>query len=251
MGGPSDPLPSPQSSPSRRTAGGIWPTAPPSRLRSMTREDTLSSPSAIPGSALAGPYAVGEYAAALRARLRAFARVQIVGELAEPAPARTRVYFELRDADGAIPCAAWRNDWEAMVAPRGRRCATACRWSSQAAATTTRAARAPRPPSPSRSPTCASPARATCSRRSSACAARSPPRGCSSASSACRARCCRARSGSSGARAARRATDVLAGLQRRGWAGRLVWASRPCRTATRRRRSRGRCATWPPAAWTW
>jgi exodeoxyribonuclease VII large subunit len=73
----------------------------------------------IPGSALAGPFGVGEYAVALRARLREFARVQIVGELADLRPSRARVYFELRDAHGAIACAAWRDDWEAMVRRAG------------------------------------------------------------------------------------------------------------------------------------
>jgi len=59
---------------------------------------------------------VGEYAAALRTRLRAFARVQLIGELVNLRPSRARVYFELRDAGGAIPCAAWREDWEAIAA---------------------------------------------------------------------------------------------------------------------------------------
>jgi exodeoxyribonuclease VII large subunit len=60
---------------------------------------------------------VGEYAAALRRQLRSFARVQLVGELVNLRPSRARVYFELRDASGAIPCAAWLADWEAI---RGR-----------------------------------------------------------------------------------------------------------------------------------
>ncbi len=85
----------------------------------MPRDDTLSPsaprPAGIPGSALAGPFGVGEYAVALRAQLRAFARVQLVGELADLRPSRARVYFELRDAHGAIACAAWKEDWEAMV----------------------------------------------------------------------------------------------------------------------------------------
>ncbi len=89
----------------------------------MPHDDTLAPPTPRPqgiaGSALAGPYGVGEYAAALRARLRAFARVQLVGELADLRPSRARVYFELRDAHGAIPCAAWREDWEAMVRSAG------------------------------------------------------------------------------------------------------------------------------------
>jgi exodeoxyribonuclease VII large subunit len=73
----------------------------------------------IPDSALPGPYPVGEYAAALRAKLRSFARVQLVGELVNLRPSRARVYFELRDAGGAIPCAAWRDDWERMIARAG------------------------------------------------------------------------------------------------------------------------------------
>ncbi len=89
-------------------------------LTQMPSSAPSSAPAAgIPGSALAGPFGVGEYAAALRARLRAFARVQIVGELADLRPSRARVYFELRDAHGAIPCAAWREDWEAMVRRAG------------------------------------------------------------------------------------------------------------------------------------
>ncbi|MCW2970671.1 MAG: exodeoxyribonuclease large subunit [Solirubrobacterales bacterium] len=73
----------------------------------------------IPGNGLAGPFPVGEYAAALRKRLRSFTRVQLVGELVNLRMARARVYFELRDAGGAIPCAAWRADWDAIVAGGG------------------------------------------------------------------------------------------------------------------------------------
>jgi len=74
-------------------------------------------PDAAPGSELPGPYAVGDYTAALRAKLRGFARVQIVGEIANlRPPTRARAYFELRDADGAIPCAMWRNDWDRLGA---------------------------------------------------------------------------------------------------------------------------------------
>jgi exodeoxyribonuclease VII large subunit len=89
----------------------------------MPADDTLTPAptpaTGIPGSALAGPFAVGEYAAALRARLRAFTRVQLVGELADLRPSRARVYFELSDAHGAIACAAWKADWEAIVRRAG------------------------------------------------------------------------------------------------------------------------------------
>jgi exodeoxyribonuclease VII large subunit len=73
----------------------------------------------IPNSALAGPFPVGEYAAALRAKLRSFARVQLMGELVNLRPSRARVYFELRDASGAVPCSAWLKDWEAISARTG------------------------------------------------------------------------------------------------------------------------------------
>ncbi|HEX3910723.1 MAG TPA: exodeoxyribonuclease VII large subunit [Solirubrobacteraceae bacterium] len=73
----------------------------------------------IPESALSGPFPVGEYAAALRGKLRSFARVQVVGELVNLKLSRARVYFELRDAGGALPCAAWRADWEQILARAG------------------------------------------------------------------------------------------------------------------------------------
>ncbi|HEX4564431.1 MAG TPA: exodeoxyribonuclease VII large subunit, partial [Solirubrobacteraceae bacterium] len=87
--------------------------------RSEIGQREHASAAAIPGSELPGPYGVGEYAAALRRRLRSFARVQLVGELVNLRAARARVYFELRDAQGAISCAAWRDDWEAIVARAG------------------------------------------------------------------------------------------------------------------------------------
>jgi len=79
----------------------------------------------IPGSELPGPYGVGEYAGALRAKLRGFAHVQLVGELVNLRPSRARVYFELRDTSGAIPCAVWCNDWEAILARIGGGAGTA------------------------------------------------------------------------------------------------------------------------------
>src|SRR2546428_8722145 len=79
-------------------------------------------PAAAPGAAEAGatgvpgypgPYAVGRYAAKLRERLRDFAHVCLIGEATGVRiGAGPNVYFELRDADGAIPCAMWRTDLE-------------------------------------------------------------------------------------------------------------------------------------------
>src|SRR5947199_3458422 len=65
-------------------------------------------------SGLPGPYQVGAYAAALKAQLQKFARVQLVGELWGMRSSRARVYFELRDPRGALPCSMWRADFDAL-----------------------------------------------------------------------------------------------------------------------------------------
>jgi exodeoxyribonuclease VII large subunit len=74
----------------------------------------------IPGSVLAGPFPVGEYAAALRRQLRSFTHVQLVGELVNLRAARARVYFELRDSSGAVPCAVWQKDWDSILTRMGK-----------------------------------------------------------------------------------------------------------------------------------
>jgi exodeoxyribonuclease VII large subunit len=71
-------------------------------------------PDGIPGSRLSGPWPVGDYAAALRDRLRGFKRVQIFGELFGLKLGRAKVWFELRDGSGALPCSMWRKDWDAL-----------------------------------------------------------------------------------------------------------------------------------------
>ncbi len=70
-----------------------------------------------PESGLPGPFPVGAYAAGLKARLQAFARVTLVGEVWGVSTGRARIYFELRDARGALPCSMWRNDFEALGIP--------------------------------------------------------------------------------------------------------------------------------------
>jgi exodeoxyribonuclease VII large subunit len=77
-------------------------------------EHGLTNTEAIPGSGLPGPYPVGSYAAQLKRRLQAFARVQLVGEVWGFRPSRARVYFELRDARGALPCSMWLSDFEQL-----------------------------------------------------------------------------------------------------------------------------------------
>jgi exodeoxyribonuclease VII large subunit len=72
------------------------------------------APAGIPGSALPGPYPVGAYADKLRERLRAFAHVQVFGELWNLRMSRASVYFELRDGRGALPCSMWRSDFDEL-----------------------------------------------------------------------------------------------------------------------------------------
>lgn len=68
-------------------------------------------PEAIAG--YPGPFAVGRYAARLRDRLREFPPVCLVGEVVNVSVGRkANVYFELRDRDGAVPCAMWRDDFD-------------------------------------------------------------------------------------------------------------------------------------------
>ena len=71
-------------------------------------------PDGIPGSGLSGPFPVGHYAARLRERLREFTRVQVFGEVFGFKAGRARVWFELRDGAGALPCSMWRKDWDAL-----------------------------------------------------------------------------------------------------------------------------------------
>src|SRR3954465_8272232 len=79
----------------------------------------MDAPDGIPGSILTGPYPVGTYAAALRDRLRGFTRVQVFGEVFGFKAGRAKVWFELRDAGGALPCSMWREDFDKLRLPGG------------------------------------------------------------------------------------------------------------------------------------
>src|SRR5271163_1159480 len=74
----------------------------------------LSAAGPILESDLPGPYPVGMYAAQLKRRLLELARVQLVGEVWGFRSSRARVYFELRDARGALPCSMWLSDFERL-----------------------------------------------------------------------------------------------------------------------------------------
>jgi exodeoxyribonuclease VII large subunit len=75
---------------------------------------TAPSAEAIADSRFPGPFEVGSYAAQLRRRLQEFTRVQLVGEVWGFRESRVRVYFELRDARGALPCSMWREDFDRL-----------------------------------------------------------------------------------------------------------------------------------------
>jgi exodeoxyribonuclease VII large subunit len=69
---------------------------------------------AVSESRLPGPYPVGSYAAQLKSRLQQFANVQLIGEVWGFRSGRARVYFELRDPRGALPCSMWQSDFDAL-----------------------------------------------------------------------------------------------------------------------------------------
>jgi exodeoxyribonuclease VII large subunit len=44
--------------------------------------------------------------------MRKRARVQLIGEVTGVGRSKVQAYFELRDGEGAVPCAIWLNDLE-------------------------------------------------------------------------------------------------------------------------------------------
>jgi exodeoxyribonuclease VII large subunit len=68
---------------------------------------------------LPGPFPVGRYARKLQEELRRRARVRLVGEVTGVSRSKVQAYFELRDTEGAVPCAIWLNDLENAGLPEG------------------------------------------------------------------------------------------------------------------------------------
>jgi exodeoxyribonuclease VII large subunit len=68
---------------------------------------------------LPGPFPVGRYARKLQEELRRRARVLLIGEVTGVGRSKVQAYFELRDAEGAVPCAIWLNDLEKAGLPEG------------------------------------------------------------------------------------------------------------------------------------
>ncbi len=95
----------------RLDADPSWPAA----SLAMTMNALGSAPpAAVADSQLPGPFPVGAYAAGLKRRLQQLARVQLTGEVWGFRAGRARVYFELRDGRGALPCSMWREDFDAL-----------------------------------------------------------------------------------------------------------------------------------------
>src|SRR6476619_3628100 len=76
--------------------------------------DAATRPAGIEGVEHRGPFAVGAYAAKLRDELAKRARVQLFGEFFNLKLSKAKVYFELRDVSGALPCSIWRNEFEQL-----------------------------------------------------------------------------------------------------------------------------------------
>ncbi|HEX6781461.1 MAG TPA: exodeoxyribonuclease VII large subunit [Solirubrobacterales bacterium] len=75
-------------------------------------EESRVAPQSRAGQELPGPFAVGAYARKLQGWMRERARVQLIGEVTGVGRSKVQAYFELRDGEGAVPCAIWLNDLE-------------------------------------------------------------------------------------------------------------------------------------------
>jgi exodeoxyribonuclease VII large subunit len=66
---------------------------------------------------LPGPFPVGRYARKLREEMRRRVRVSLIGEVTGLSRSKAQAYFELRDAEGAVPCAIWLSELENLDLP--------------------------------------------------------------------------------------------------------------------------------------
>jgi exodeoxyribonuclease VII large subunit len=76
--------------------------------------EAVTRPDGIEGSLLPGPFPVGSYAEGLRAHFHQRPRVQVFGEVVNLRAARVKTFFELRDARGALPVSMWNEDVERL-----------------------------------------------------------------------------------------------------------------------------------------
>jgi exodeoxyribonuclease VII large subunit len=66
---------------------------------------------------LPGPFPVGRYARKLEEEMRRRARVSLIGEVTGLSRSKAQAYFELRDNEGAVPCTIWLNELEKLELP--------------------------------------------------------------------------------------------------------------------------------------
>ncbi|HUC07777.1 MAG TPA: exodeoxyribonuclease VII large subunit, partial [Solirubrobacterales bacterium] len=71
---------------------------------------------------LPGPFPVGRYARKLQEEMRRRARVLLIGEVTGVGRSKVQAYFELRDGEGAVPCAIWLDDLDKAGLPDGALC---------------------------------------------------------------------------------------------------------------------------------
>lgn len=80
-------------------------------------EPVAQEPSPDPD--LPGPFTVGSWAAGFKRFLKGRPRLLLIGEVFNLSRSRTSTYFELRDADGAAPCAIWNSDLDRLKLSEG------------------------------------------------------------------------------------------------------------------------------------
>ncbi len=79
----------------------------------------MGEPLAAQRVTLPGPFPVGRYAKTLREELRKRARVQLIGEVTGLRRTAKQAYFELRDSEGAVPCTIWADELDRLGLPEG------------------------------------------------------------------------------------------------------------------------------------
>jgi exodeoxyribonuclease VII large subunit len=75
-------------------------------------DGTGAEPSLDPD--LPGPFPVGRYAGRLKEFLRGRPKVLITGEMTGFRRSRVQAFFELRDSQGALPCSIWNSDLDRL-----------------------------------------------------------------------------------------------------------------------------------------
>ena len=64
-------------------------------------------------------FSVGRYAKGFVGFMRGRPRVLLIGEITGLRLSAKAAYFELRDSEGALPCSMWRDAWDRMKLPEG------------------------------------------------------------------------------------------------------------------------------------